>query len=217
MRSKAGMVAAGLFSGGKDSLYAIYLAEKEGVKVEHLICLIPSFPVPSPHAENLEAIKFIAKSMRRKLTIIDLHEGADEFISVLRSLNVDILVAGDVCIEEHKSWLEKICNEANVNLLEPLFGRDTTKLFKEIFNSGFKAIIIGVDTRYLEEELLGFTLNKKTAARFLSRAGYADPLGENGEYHTLVTDCPLYPKSLRTKSAKKVIADNIIYLVLSIV
>jgi len=217
MRSKAGIAAAGLFSGGKDSLYAIYLAEREGVKIEHLICLIPSFPVPSPHAENLEAIKFIARSMQRKLAIVDLHGGADEFINVLRSLNVDILVAGDVCIEEHKLWLEKICSKANVTLLEPLFGRDTTKLFREIFNSGFEAIIIGVDTRYLEEELLGFTLNRETAADFLSRAGCADPLGENGEYHTLVTYCPLYPKPLRIKSAKKVTADNITYLMLSIV
>ena len=217
MHSKARIAAAGLFSGGKDSLYAIYLAEREGIKIEHLICLIPSFPVPSPHAENIEAIKFIAKSMRRKLAIVDLHGGADEFINVLRSLNVDILVAGDVCIEEHKSWLEKICKEANVTLLEPLFGRDTTKLFREIFNSGFEAEIIGVDTRYLEEELLGFTLNRETAAKFLSRVGYADPLGENGEYHTLVTNCPLYPKSLRTKLAKKVTADNITYLILSIV
>ena len=217
MHSKARIAAAGLFSGGKDSLYAIYLAEREGIKIEHLICLIPSFPVPSPHAENIEAIKFIAKSMRRKLAIVDLHRGADEFINVLRSLNVDILVAGDVCIEEHKSWLENICKEANVTLLEPLFGRDTTKLFREIFNSGFEAIIIGVDTRYLEEELLGFTLNRETADDFLSRAGCADPLGENGEYHTLVTYCPLYPKPLRIKSAKKVTADNITYLMLSIV
>ncbi|MCD6537044.1 diphthine--ammonia ligase [Candidatus Bathyarchaeota archaeon] len=217
MHSKSGSVAAGLFSGGKDSLYAIYLAEREGIKIEHLIFLIPSFPVPSPHAENLEAIKFIAKSMRRKLAIVDLHRGADEFINVLRSLNVDILVAGDVCIEEHKSWLEAICNEANVTMLEPLFGRDTTKLFREIFNSGFEAVIIGVDTRYLEEEWLGFTLNKETAARFLSRAGCADPLGENGEYHTLVINCPLYPKRLRTKPKKKVMADSITYLVLSIV
>ena len=217
MHSKARIAAAGLFSGGKDSLYAIYLAEREGIKIEHLICLIPSFPVPSPHAENIEAIKFIAKSMRRKLAIVDLHGGAYEFINVLRSLNVDILVAGDVCIEEHKSWLEKICKEANVTLLEPLFGRDTTKLFREIFNSGFEAIIIGVDTRYLEEEWLGFTLNKETAANFLSRAGCTDPLGENGEYHTLVTNCPLYPKPLKTKPAKKITADNITYLILSIV
>jgi len=217
MHSKARIAAAGLFSGGKDSLYAIYLAEREGIKIEHLICLIPSFPVPSPHAENIEAIKFIAKSMRRKLAIVDLHGGADEFINVLRSLNVDILVAGDVCIEEHKSWLEKICDKANVTLLEPLFGRDTTKLFREIFNSGFEAVIIGVDARCLEEELLGFALNRETAARFLSRVKCADPLGENGEYHTLVTNCPLYPKPLRIKPAKKVVADNITYLILSIV
>ncbi|MFQ6095772.1 MAG: hypothetical protein ACE5NN_06480 [Candidatus Bathyarchaeia archaeon] len=108
MHGEAGSVAAGLFSGGKDSLYAIYLAEKEGVKVEHLICLIPSFPTPSPHAENLEAIKFIAESMRRKLMIIDLHKDMDEFVNVLRSLDVDVLVAGDVYVEDHKSWLEKI-------------------------------------------------------------------------------------------------------------
>ena len=170
-----------------------------------------------PHAENLEAIRFIADSMRRKLTIIDLHKDMDEFVNVLRSLGVDVLVAGDVYIEEHKSWLEKICNEANVNLLEPLFGRDTTKLFKEIFNSGFKAVIIGVDTRCLGEEWLGFTLDKETAARFLSRVRRVDPLGENGEYHTLVTDCPLYPKPLKIKSAKKIIAGNITYLLLSII
>jgi len=191
MHGEAGSVAAGLFSGGKDSLYAIYLAEKEGVNVEHLICLIPSFQASSPHAENLEAIRFIADSMRRKLTVMDLHEGMDEFVNVLRSLDVDILVAGDVYIEEHRSWLENICSKANVNLLEPLFGRDTSKLFKEIFNSGFKTVIIGVDTRCLGEEWLGFTLDKETAARFLSRVRHADPLGENGEYHTLVTDCLL--------------------------
>ena len=217
MNSEPGSVAAGLFSGGKDSLYAIYLAEKEGVKVEHLICLIPSFPVPSPHTENLEAIRFIAESMRRKLTIIDLHKGMDEFIKVLRGLNVNILVAGDVYVEDHRSWLEEICSEANMNLLEPLFGRDTSKLFKEIFNSGFKATIIGVDTRYLGEEWLGFALDRETATTFLSKVRCVDPLGENGEYHTLVMGCPLYTNPFEIESAKKIIAGNISYLVLSII
>ena len=64
---------------------------------------------------------------------------------------------------------------------------------------------------------MGFTLDKETAARFLSRVRRVDPLGENGEYHTLVTDCPLYPKPLKIKSAKKIIAGNITYLLLSII
>lgn len=208
------MKTAGLFS-GKDSLYAIYLAEKQGAKVEHLISLIPSFPSPSPHAENINALKILAESMKKSLTILDLHKGG-EFVEALKSLNVDTLVAGDIFIEEHKSWLEKACGRAGVNLLEPLFGRRTSDLFHEIFDSGFKATIIGVDLRYLGEKWLGFTLSTETANTFLSETKDVDPLGENGEYHTIVIECPLYPKPFKIKSSKKIIEQDCGYLILSI-
>ena len=210
------MKTAGLFSGGKDSLYAIYLTEKQGAKVEHLISLIPSFPLPSPHAENIDALKILAESMKKSLTILDLHKGGEEFVEVLKSLNVDALVAGDIFIEEHKSWLEKACGRAGVNLLEPLFGRGTSDLFHEIFDSGFKALIIGVDVRYLGEEWLGFTLSTETANTFLSETKGVDPLGENGEYHTIVIECPLYPKPFKLKSSEKIIVKDKGYLILSI-
>jgi uncharacterized protein (TIGR00290 family) len=145
------MKAAGLFSGGKDSLYAIYLAEKQGIKVEHLICLFHTFP--SPHVENIDALKILAESMKRSFIIIDLLKG--EFVDVLKRLRVDALIAGDVLIEQHVSYLEKICSEAGLSLLEPLFGRKTLDLFYEIFNSGFKAVIIGVNPRYLGGRMVG--------------------------------------------------------------
>lgn len=211
------MKAAGLFSGGKDSLYAIYLAGKQGAEVEHLICLIPSFPLPSPHAENSEALKILAKSMEKSLTIVDLRRGEGEFVEALRSLDVDALVAGDVFIEEHVSWLEKICGRAGVILLEPLFGRGTSSLFREILSSGFKATVTGVDVRYLGEEWLGFTLSTETADTFLSENRGVDPLGENGEYHTLVVECPLYPRHFRIESSEKIVVKDLRYLVLSIV
>lgn len=210
------MKTAGLFSGGKDSLYAIYLAEKQGVKVEHLICLIPSFPSPSPHAENIDALKILAESMKKSLTIVDLHKGERGFVQALKRLKVNALVAGDIFVEQHVSNLEKICGKAGVDLLEPLFGRKTSDLFCEIFDSGFKALIIGVNVRYLGEEWLGFTLSTETASTFLSETKDVDPLGENGEYHTIVIECPLYPKPFKVKSSEKIILKDLRYLILSI-
>jgi uncharacterized protein (TIGR00290 family) len=210
------MKVAGLFSGGKDSLYAIYLAEKQGLKVEHLICLIPSFPLPSAHAENINALKILAESMKKSLTIIDFHREERRFVEALQRLEVNALVAGDIFVEQHVSYLEKICDRAGVDLLEPLFGRKTSDLFHEIFDSGFKALIIGVDVRYLGEEWLGFTLSTETANTFLSKTKGVDPLGENGEYHTVVIECPLYPKPFKLKSSKKIIVKDHGYLVISI-
>jgi diphthamide synthase (EF-2-diphthine--ammonia ligase) len=71
------MRAAALFSGGKDSLYATYLVEKQGVVIDDLITLLPTLPRPSPHAENIGALKVLAQSMHKNLTIIDFRkEGA---------------------------------------------------------------------------------------------------------------------------------------------
>lgn len=206
------MKAAGLFSGGKDSLYAVYLTEKRGVEVEYLISLIPSFSRPSPHVENIESLKLLAEAMNRSHIVVNLRKGSGELVETLKSLKVDVLVAGDVLIEDHVSWLGGICGRAGVTLLEPLYGRRTLDVFHEIFSSGFKATIIGVDVRYMKEEWLGFTISKENAHTFLSKAGQVDPLGENGEYHTIVIESPLYPKPFKIKSARKLIANDLRYL-----
>jgi len=206
------MKAAGLFSGGKDSLYSVYLTEKQGVEVEYLISLVTSFSRPSPHAENIEALKLLAETMNRRHIVVDLHKGSDELVETLKGIEVDALVAGDVLIESHVSWLEGICSKAGVTLLEPLFGMRTKDVFHEIVSSGFKATIVGVDTRYMEEEWLGFTISEENAHTFLSKTGQVDPLGENGEYHTIVLESPLYPKPHKIRTARKLTGKDLIYL-----
>jgi uncharacterized protein (TIGR00290 family) len=206
------MKAAGLFSGGKDSLYAVYHSEEQGVEVEYLVSLIPSFSRPSPHAENIEALKLLVEAMNRSHIIVDLHKGSGKLIDTLKNLKVDALVARDLLIEDHVSWLEEICGRAGITLLEPLYGRRTLDIFHEIFSSGFKATIIGVDVRYIGEGWLGFTISKENAHMFLSKNGQIDPLGENGEYHTIVIGSPLYPKIFKIKSARKLIAKDLRYL-----
>jgi len=210
------MKAVGLFSGGKDSLYAVYLVEKRGVEVEQLLTLIPNLPWPSPHAENMEALKILAKSMGRHLTIVDFKmKGA--FVEALKSLEVDALVAGDIFVEAHVKGLKDVCSKVGLELLEPLYRRDTSEVFDEIFSLGFKALITGVNLKYLGEEWLGYTISKETSASFLSKIGSVDPLGENGEFHTLVLECPLYAKPFKVKSVERKSAKGMAYLKVSIV
>jgi len=208
--------AAALFSGGKDSLYALHLAEKQGVTVDNLVTLLPCLPWPSPHAENIEALKILAESMGKRLTIVDFQrKGA--FVEALKSLEVDALVAGDINVEAHLAGLKDVCNKTGLELLEPIYGRDTSELFGEIFGLGFKALITGVKLKYLGEEWLGFVISKETGAEFLSKIGSVDPLGENGEFHTLVLECPLYAKPFNVKFVERKAAKGMVYLNVSIV
>jgi diphthine-ammonia ligase len=208
--------AVGLFSGGKDSLYAIYLAEREGVSVEQLISLVPSLPGPSPHAENMKAIRILAGSMGKSLTIVDFNR-EESFIEALEVLDVDALVAGDIFVEAHLTGLQDVCDKVGLKFLDPLYGKDTSEFFHEIFGLGFKALITGVDLKFLVEEWLGFTISKKTGATFLSKIGEVDPLGENGEFHTIVLECPPYAKSFKVKSLERKFAEGMAYLNVTIV
>lgn len=203
--------AVALFSGGKDSLYAVYLVEKQGITVDHLITLLPNLPWPSPHAENIEALKILAKSMGKSHTIVDFKR-ENAFIDSLKSLDVDALIAGDINVEAHLAGLKDVCNKTGLELIEPIFGRDTTELFHEIFGLGFKALISGVNLKYLDEGWLGFYMSEETGAEFLSKIGNVDPLGEKGEFHTLVLECPLYRKSFKVNSVTKKTVKNMAFL-----
>jgi len=206
---------AALFSGGKDSLYALFLAEKQGVTIDHLITLLPTLPWPSPHAENIEALKLLARSMNKHLTIVDFQK-KNALIEVLKSLEVDALIAGDINVEAHLVGLEDVCDKVGLKLIEPIYGRDTSELFNEIFSLGFKALITGVNLNYLGEEWLGFIISANTGIEFLRKIGDVDPLGENGEFHTLVIECPIYGKSFDIKSIKKKTAKNMAYVKVTI-
>ncbi len=205
------MKAAALFSGGKDSLYAMYLAEKQGVSVDHLITLLPTLPWPSPHAENIEALKILAKSMEKNHIIIDFKD-ENRFIETLKNLEIEALVAGDINVDAHLKGLEDVCNKTDLELLEPIYGKNTSDLFSKIFSLGFKVLITGVNLDYLTEEWLGFIISEKTGLSFLSKIGNVDPLGENGEFHTLVLNCPLYNKEFKVKAVQKKSSKKMVYL-----
>ncbi len=155
--------------------------------------------------------------MNKDLTIVDLRKGENELVDLLKNIHVDALVAGDINVPQHVAWLENICSRAGIKLLEPLFGKNTSILFQEMFSSPrFKATIIGINTKYLTDDWLGFTISSKTAEDFLSKTHNIDPLGENGEFHTIVVASPLYSKTFTIKPIEKTNEKKSTYLRLTL-
>lgn len=182
-------------SGGKDSYYAIYRYNR-GVSLG--IMLVYEFPRPSPHLINLGKSVETILLANIPVLVIKLNKGKEfnETVDTLRRLNVDTIIAGDVYIEEHLNYMEKIAKEVGATLVEPLWGLDPVELLYKEIESNMRSTVIGcVDGL---SRWLGVELNKENIDRFIENAKSLglDPLGERGEYHTIVVDGPLHRKPL---------------------
>ncbi|MCD6278287.1 MAG: ATPase [Desulfurococcales archaeon] len=183
-----------MLSGGKDSLYAAF----KSWPIDLGIMLIYDFPRPSPHLLNLG--KSIETLLNTGIPVITakLSRGKEweETVNLLKKLGVDEVVAGDVYIEDHLRYMESIAKEVGASLREPLWGLDGKELMYEIFSEGFKVLMIGCDRRlrkWLGREIYISIID--SLIEHVKSLGM-DPLGENGEYHTLVIDSPLHSSKI---------------------
>jgi len=190
------------FSGGKDGLYATHLAEKQGIKVPYLLVLKTTVGA-SPHYENLSELKKIAKAMNRELLIFDMANGIEALAEFISHLDVDYIIAGDVLLEEHLQWVEWLAEKSGTKALEPLWKENTFNLSEGIINAGFGYSIIAVNKEKLSKEWLGYTFRTIDDLKtFSERNPSVDPMGEFGEFHTIVLKCPLFNKSFELKPLK---------------
>ncbi len=180
------------FSGGKDGLYAIYLAQKRGIDVEYLLTLKTTIEL-SPHYENLSAIKKIAKSMRKEMLIFDMEKGEKSLIDFISRLDLDYLIGGDIFLTAHYEYLEKLADEIGINMVEPLWKIPSLELANKVIEDGFKYVIIAVNKEKLAKKNLGYKFEtKEDLKNFVEYNPNTDPMGEYGEFHTVVISSPLF-------------------------
>ena len=180
------------FSGGKDGLYAVHVAERNGNEVPYLLALKTTIGL-SPHWENFSAFKTLADAMGKELLTFDMSKGSEALAEFIGSLDVDYLIAGDVLLEDHLRWIERLAKEAGVKALEPLWGRNTRELAEEILKAGFEYAIIAVNREELGREWLGYTFRSVDDLEFfLKKNPNVDPIGEFAEFHTVVLASPLF-------------------------
>ena len=132
-----------------------------------------------------------------------------EFSGALAQVKADgvtHVVFGDILFDEHRAWAEAQCAAHGLTAVEPLFGTPTPALFDEWTASGADAIIVTARAEFLEESWLGRPLRREMRGE-LERLG-VDLCGERGEYHTAVTNSPLFSAPIDVVQGERVLRSD---------
>jgi uncharacterized protein (TIGR00290 family) len=105
---------------------------------------------------------------------------------------VEAGVFGDIDLQAHRDWVENVCEVCGMGSHLPLWLEPRRVLLDEFLGGGGRATIVAVDHSKLGAEFLGLELDDAVIAR-LEAAG-VDACGEEGEYHTMVTQAPLFSR-----------------------
>jgi diphthine-ammonia ligase len=122
-------------------------------------------------------------------------EAFSKALATLAAESITHVIFGDILFDEHRRWAERMCEPHGLTAVEPLFGCSTEALFEEWVASGADAVIVTARAEFLDETWLGRPLRRELLSEF-TRLG-VDPCGERGEYHTVVTNTPLFDTPLR--------------------
>lgn len=203
------------FSGGKESVFALYQALKEGLEIEALLTMFNTTGLRTRgHALKADFLKAQAEALGFPLIMGKSSWNSYErvFKSILKRLKRKGLeggIFGDIYLEEHKEWVQRVCSEVGLLPFLPLWGKDPKNVFEDFVQSGFKAIIISLQPP-IPKDFIGKELILQMLETFNQLQ--MDPCGERGEYHTAVLDGPIFKKKLEICKSKVIKAKHKIRL-----
>ena len=207
-----------LFSGGKDSVFASYLAKQEG---NELTCLISIF------SKNTESFMFHTPSIKeveKQAKVMDLPilikgtegererelEDLEEVIKKAKSkFKIEGIVTGAVASTYQAYRIKKICDKLKLECINPLWQKDQIEILNDLIKNKFKVIIVGVAAYPLDESWLGREINKDFIkdAKKMQEKYKIHPAGEGGEFESFVLNCPLFKRELKIID-KKIKGEN---------
>ena len=204
-----------LFSGGKDSCYATYLAKRMG---HDIVCLINvkseneesyMFHTPSVGRVKEQAgvmgIPLIVASTKgeKEKELVDLEK---VIVNAKEKYGFDGIVTGAVESVYQASRVQKICNKLDLECFNPLWQKGQEELLSDLIKNKFEVIVVGIFAYPLDERWLGRVIDWKFVSemRELEKKWGISVAGEGGEFESFVLNCPLFKKGLKVKGFKDV-------------
>jgi diphthine-ammonia ligase len=197
------------WSGGKDSCIALDTLIMQGYEVISLVTTKPEAEDRTfAHDERTEMILLQGQALSIPVHFIEcsFETYTEQFVQAVRTLKnqhqITGIAFGDLYLNEHREWGEKVAAGAGVEALYPLWTtkENSLKSLKQFVHSGYQAVVVRIREDVLDESWLGRLVD----ASFLKDVQNTAicPMGESGEYHTFVFDGPLFAKRIVLESGK---------------
>jgi diphthine-ammonia ligase len=185
---------AALFSGGKNSVYSLYLVQQAGLEVEFLVTAYAQRDSRMYHVTSVGISELAAQALgipQAKFTTA----GKDEVTplrDVLNGLDIEGLCFGAVDSNYQRNRVVKVCLELGIQPIAPLWHKDPVALLGQMVDLGFEITMVRVAAEGLDESWLGRVLDRDALEEFLRVCDKyrINPAGEGGEYETVVLSGP---------------------------
>lgn len=172
------------WSGGKDSCLALYRAMRAGGEPLFLLSMLRedgersrSHGLP-PDLLQAQASSLGIPLVTRATSWPDYEAVFIAALQELKAAGVRTGVFGDIDIDDHRLWEEKVCAAAGIDACLPLWKAPRLELLDEFLALGFQATVVVTSAEKLGRDYLGRTLDRELVREF-ERLGI-DPPGEEG-------------------------------------
>jgi diphthine-ammonia ligase len=198
------------WTGGKDGCFACYNSILAGFNVSYLLNF-RDLKKTAAHNMNQDLLSAQSKAMEIPIIHRDFVSYEEEFKKVVRNLNqngagIEGAVFGHIGM--HENLVQRICSDLGIELIMPLWNRDSEQIVTDFIDAGFEAIVVTAQANLMDSEWLGRKIDKEFVAQLRGFNSAIDVCGEYGEFHTFVIDGPLFKNRIRIVESEKILEDG---------
>ncbi len=204
------------WSGGKDSCFALMKSIDKGLNPKVLLNVLNEHgKISRSHGIPSSVLEKQAQHCGIPISLVSSswEEYETKFTAQLSTLKnqygLTHAVFGDIDLDAHREWEEKVCRRAGLIAELPLWKTDRLTLFNDMMDAGISTMIVSCNMK-MGSQFLGRILSREIIPELIAIG--VDVCGENGEFHTLVLDCPLFSSPVKIIQGEKLLHNDYHFL-----